>query len=62
MNWAQWALVVLLVIGFFRTVREDFEGKPAKEPMGFAGFVGSVIAFGSVMWLYWMAGLFTPHQ
>ena len=53
MSWSQITLLVLMGLGFLKSVREEFEGRPAKEPHGFVGFIGTVIAFVVVGWLYW---------
>jgi len=53
MSWSQIVLSVLLALGFLRSVKEDFEGRPEKQPMGFVGFCCSVVVFAIVVLLYW---------
>jgi hypothetical protein len=48
-TFCQIVVVVFLAIGFFASVKESFEGKKAKEPDGFHGFVITVIV-SVVLW------------
>ena len=52
----QWIIVACVVWSFFKEVHNDFEGRPAKEPMGFPGFIGTIIAIVFACWLYYAAG------
>jgi hypothetical protein len=39
----QWLLLIQLIAGFFVMVYQDFNGRKAKPPEGFSGFIGSII-------------------
>jgi len=40
-------------------VVRDFEGRPAKEPTGVTGFVGTLISVSLVAAIYYGAGIFS---
>jgi hypothetical protein len=49
----KWLLITQLVLQFFYAVYIDFNGREAKQPMGFQGFIGTVVAiliFGAVLY------------
>ncbi len=53
---AMWILFVQAVLGFFLSVWSDFNGRKARKPLGYGGFVVTVIVFGFLLWLYQGAG------
>jgi hypothetical protein len=59
MLFCQCLLLAVVVMGFFRIVYQDFNGRPAKEPAGFNGFIGTVVAVALVGALYYGAGAFS---
>jgi len=56
---AQWILVALLVANLLLGLYRDINGRPAKEPEGFSGVVGTLIAVALTVILYWYAGAFS---
>ena len=59
MHFAQYTILLLLILGFFILVYRDINGRPAKEPEGFAGVCGSIAVLILHLWLYNKAGLFS---
>lgn len=52
----QWALLIRVAIGFFMMVYFDFNGRTARKPLGFSGFVATVIATACIAWVYMQSG------
>ena len=55
----QWLLLALLVVNFVVFVYRDFEGCKAKEPLGFAGFITSLLIACMAFCLFYFAGAFS---
>jgi hypothetical protein len=62
MNWAQWTLVVLIVLNFLSAIHQSYNGRPALKPLGFTGVVGSILGISFRVWIFWEAGLFMTHR
>jgi hypothetical protein len=54
----QIGVVLSMTLTFFVCVKYDFEGRKAKEPAGFRGFIGSIVGTAVMAALYWGAGAF----
>lgn len=59
MKYCQIAIACLLFLGFLLAVHWDFNGKPAKPPNGFSGFISSIVIYALLAWLYISAGAFS---
>ena len=55
----QWLLVVWIVAAFFSSVLCDFYGRDKKDPGGFAGFIGTLIAIFIMVFVLYNAGGFS---
>lgn len=63
MKFACQILVVLLLgMGFFHGLYEDFEGRKAHEPWGFSGAIVTIVVTAVVVVLYACAGLFSEFH
>lgn len=61
-NIYQILLIIFLVYGFFFSLHQDFHGRKAREPYGFAGACTTVILTGLLALLYWKLGCFDISQ
>ncbi len=52
------AMIVILGLGFIGSTIIDFEGRKAKEPKGVEGFIGTIVAYALIAWIYYGAGAF----
>jgi membrane protease YdiL (CAAX protease family) len=57
-EFCQWAVLAHLILIFFTCVHLDFNGRKAKEPDGFSGFVGTLIIVGLFALAYYGSGAF----
>lgn len=55
----QWVLLVLFAIGFLHSTYIDFEGREAKAPGGFGGFVSTCVVHVLLWLVYWKVGVFS---
>jgi hypothetical protein len=59
MIYAQYFILLITAIAFFRNLYIDINGRPAKEAKGFEGVVSTVIATAISIAIYYFAGAFT---
>ncbi len=52
-------VAIWMAFNFFVTVYWDFNGKKAKDPQGFGGFVGTCVIIALFTWMLWGAGAFS---
>ena len=52
-------VVIFLIIGLFRNLYVDINGRKAKEPEGFSAVVGTIIALVISILIYYYAGAFS---
>ena len=60
-NWAQWLIVANQIASTLVMIHYDYQGRPARKPLGFPGVVGTLLVNAGVMWVFYKAGLFAAH-
>jgi len=53
---SQIILLAFVALTLFRTLKEDFDGRPAREPSGYKGAWTTIVAIVLVCFLYYKAG------
>lgn len=55
----QWVILINMIFNFIFLVRIDINGRPAREPTGFAGFVGTCVAITVIFVVLYFGGCFS---
>jgi hypothetical protein len=55
----QWLVLAMICVNLLTMLYVECQGRPARKPAGFSGVLGSLIVTAIVVWMYWMAGLFS---
>ena len=59
MSYAQYFLLLLATLNFFRSLYIDVNGRSAKPASGFEGIVSTIISTGMILLLYYFTGAFS---
>lgn len=55
----QWLMVLQFAVSFLANVYWDFNGREKKQPGGYSGFIGTIVAIGITAIVAYGAGCFT---
>jgi hypothetical protein len=54
----KWAILGHFAATYIASVHTDFNGRSARDSMGFMGFIIGLFIYGGAAFIYWKAGAF----